>query len=151
MNEELLDAQVGFRKGRGTIDQTANTHWIIEKGRKFQKKIYFCFINYAKAFDCIAHNKLWKILEEKGITDHFICLLRNQVKKQQLEMDMKQQTGSKLGKEYIKVVYWHHAYLTYMHSTSCKNLGWMKLESSLLGEIPITSHMQCHMAETEEV
>ena len=91
MNCELSDVQAGFRKGRGTIAQTANTHQIIEKGRKFQKKnIYFCCINYAKAFDCVALNKLWKILKEKGITDHLICLLRNQIKKQQLEMDMEQ-------------------------------------------------------------
>ena len=144
MNCELSDVQTGFRKVRGTIDQTANTHGIIEKGRKVQKKIYFCFINYAKAFDCIAHNKLWKILEEKGITDHFICLLRNQVKKQQLEMDMKQQTGSKLGKEYIKVVQYHSAYLTNILSTSCKMPGSVKhnLESRLLGEVSITSDTQ---------
>ena len=77
MNRELPDVQAGFRKGRGTRDQTANIHWIIEKARDFQKNIYFCFIDYAKAFDCVDHNKLWKILKEMGIPDHLICLLRN--------------------------------------------------------------------------
>ena len=77
MNCELPDVQAGFRKGRGTRDQTANTCWIIEKAREFQKNIYFCFINYAKAFDCVDHNKLWKILKEMGIPDHLTCLLRN--------------------------------------------------------------------------
>ena len=77
MNCELPDALVGFRKGRGTRDQIANIHWIIKKAREFQKYIYFCFIDYAKAFDCVAHNKLWKILKEMGIPDHLIYLLRN--------------------------------------------------------------------------
>ena len=101
MNRELPDIQAGFRKGRGTRDQIANTSWIMEKAREFQKNIYFCFIGYAKAFACVDHNKLWKILKEMGIPDHLpasweICM---QVKKQQLELDMEQQTGSKLGKE----------------------------------------------------
>ena len=87
----------------------------MEKGREFQKNIYFCFIDYAKAFDCVDHNKLWKILKEMGIPDHLICLLRNlQVRKQQLEVDMEQQTGSKQEKEYVKAVYCHPVYLTYM-------------------------------------
>ena len=73
MNHELPDAQAGFRKGRGTRDQIVNICWIIEKAREFQKNIYFCFIDYAKAFDCVDHNKLWKILQEMGIPDHFIC------------------------------------------------------------------------------
>ena len=77
MNCELPDVQAGFRKGRGTRDQIANIHWIIGKTREFQKNIYFCFIDYAKAFDCVDHNKLWKILKEMGIPDHLICLLRN--------------------------------------------------------------------------
>ena len=78
MNHELPDVQAGFRKGRGTRDQIANICWIIEKAREFQKKpIYFCFIDYAKAFDCVDHNKLWKILKEMGIPDHLTCLLRN--------------------------------------------------------------------------
>ena len=77
VNHELPDSQAGFRKGRGTRAQIANIHWIIEKARKFQKNIYFCFIDYAKAFDCVNHNKLWKILKEMGIPEHLTCLLRN--------------------------------------------------------------------------
>ena len=77
MKCELPDGQAGFRKGRGTRDQIANIHWIIEKAREFQKNIYFCFMDYAKAFDCVDHNKLWKILNEMGIPDHLTCLLRN--------------------------------------------------------------------------
>ena len=77
VNCELPDIQVGFRKGRGTRDQIANIRWIMEKAREFQENIYFCFIDYAKAFDCVDHNKLWKILREMGIPDHLTCLLRN--------------------------------------------------------------------------
>ena len=77
VNRELPDVQAGFRKGRGTRDQITNIRWIIKKAREFQKNIYFCFIDYAKAFDCVDHNKLWKILQEMGIPDHLICLLRN--------------------------------------------------------------------------
>ena len=97
VNHEIPDVQAGFRKGRGTRDQIANISWIIEKAREFQKNIYFCFIDYAKAFDCVDHNKLWKILKEMGIPDHLICLweICMQVRKQQLELDMEQQTGSK--------------------------------------------------------
>ena len=96
VNRELPDVQAGFRKGRGTRDQIANTHWIIEKAREFQKNIYFYFIDHAKAFDCVDHHKLWKILKEVGIPDHRpasweICM---QVRKQQWELDMEQQTGS---------------------------------------------------------
>ena len=77
MNYELSDVQSGFRKGRGTRDQIANIRLIIEKAREFQKNVYFCFIDYTKAFDCVDHNKLWKILKEMGIPDHLTCLLRN--------------------------------------------------------------------------
>ena len=77
MNRELPDVQAGFRKGRGTRDQIANTCWIIKKAREFQKNIYFCFIDYAKAFDCVDDNKLWKILKEIGIPDHLACLFKN--------------------------------------------------------------------------
>ena len=77
MNRELTDVQAGFRKGRGTRDQIANVHWITEKAREFQKNIYFCFTDYAKASDCVDHNKLWKILQEMGIPDCLTCLLRN--------------------------------------------------------------------------
>ena len=118
LNHELPDVQAGFRKGRGTRDQIPIIHWIIKKAREFQKNISFCFIDYAKAFDCVDHNKLWKILKEMGIPDYLTCLLRNlHVRKQQLELDM-EQTGSKLGKEYVKAVYCHPAYLTYIQSTS---------------------------------
>ena len=97
VNHELPDVQAGFRKGRGTRDQIANIHWIMEKARELQKNIYFCFIDYAKVFDCVDHNKLWEILQEMGIPDHLICLLRNLYASQeaQLEPDMEQQTGSK--------------------------------------------------------
>ena len=87
---ELPDVQAGFRNGRGTRDQIANIRWLIEKTKEFQKNIYFCFIDYAKAFDCVDHNKLWKILQEMEIPDHLTCLreICMQVKKQQLEPDM---------------------------------------------------------------
>ena len=95
VNRELPDVQAGFRKGRGTRDQIANIHWITEKAREFQKNIYFCFIGYAKVSDYVDHNKLWKFLKEMGIPAHLTCLLTYmQVRKQQLEWDMEQQTGS---------------------------------------------------------
>ena len=120
MKCELPDVQAGFRKGRVTRDQVVNIRWIIEKTKEFQKNIYFCFIDCAKAFDCVDHNKLWKILKKIGIPDHLTCLLRNllQVKKQQLKPGMEQYIGSKLGKEYIKGVYDHPAYLAHMQSIS---------------------------------
>ena len=128
MNREPPDIQAGFEKGRRTRDQNANMFRIIEKAQEFQKNICFCFIDYDKAFNSVDHNELWKILKEMGIPDHLTCLLRNhmQVKKQQLELDMEQWTGSKLGRECVKAVYCHSAYLTYTQSTSCKMLGWMK-------------------------
>ena len=98
VNHELPDVQAGFRKGRGTRDQIANICWIIEKAREFQRNFYFCFIDYTKAFDCVDHNELWKILKEMGIPDHLTCYTGEtcmQVRKQQLELDMEQQTGSK--------------------------------------------------------
>ena len=97
MNRELPDVQASFRKGRGTRDQISNIHCIMEKAREFQKNTYFCFIDFAKGFDCVDHKKLWKILREMGIPDHLTCLLINlyQVSKQQLELDMEQHTGSK--------------------------------------------------------
>ena len=113
----------------------------MEKAREFQKNICFCFIAYTKAFDCVDPNKLWEILKEMGVPDHLTCLLRNVYAGQEatclLESNMEQQTGSKLGKEYIKAVYCHPAYLTSAPSTSCKMLGWMnhKLESRLPEEI----------------
>ena len=106
-------------EGRGTRDQIANICWIMGKAREFQKNIYFCFIDYAKAFDCVDHNKLWKIRKEMGLPTTWsasweICV---QVRKQQLDLDMEQQTGSKSGKEYIKAVYCHPSYSTYMKIT----------------------------------
>ena len=97
MNRELPDVQAGLRKGRGTRDQIANIHWIMEKAREFQKSIYLCFIDYAKAFDCVDHNKLWKIpkrweYQSTWLASWEICM---QVRKQQLELDMEQQTCSK--------------------------------------------------------
>ena len=96
VNHELPDVQAGFRKGRGTRDQIANICWIMEKAREFQENIYFCFTDYAKAFDRVDHNKLWKILKEMGIPDHLTWLLRNLYAGQEpTEPDMEQQTGSK--------------------------------------------------------
>ena len=120
MNRELQEVQAGFRKGRGTRGQIANICWIVEKAREFQKNIYFCFIDYAKAFDCVDHNKLWKILKEMGIRDHLTCLLRNLYAGQEATVRTGHgtATGSKLGKEDVKAVYCHPAYLTYMQSTS---------------------------------
>ena len=129
VNRELPDAQAGFRKGRGTRDQIANIHWIIEKTRECQKKnqtnIYFCFVDYAKAFVWITANygkflKRWEYQTTLPASWE-TCM---QDKKQQLESDMEQWTGSKLGKEYIRAVYCHPAYLTYIQSTSCKITIW---------------------------
>ena len=145
MNQELPDVQAGFRKGRKTRDQIANISWIIGTTREFQKNIYFCLIDYAKAFDCVDHNKLENSSKDGNTRPPNLfwetCMW---VKKQQLEPDMEQQTGSKSGKEYVKAVYCHPAYLTSMQSTSCKMLDWKKhkLESRLPGEISITSDMQ---------
>ena len=116
---------------------------LTEKGRGFQKNIYFCFIDNAKAFDSVNHNKLWKILKDMGIPDHLICLLRNlYVCQQATELDMEQQTGSKSRKEYIKGVYCHPAYLISRKSILRELQDWMnyKLESRLPGEI-LTSAM----------
>ena len=109
MKQELPDIQVGCRKGRGTRDQIANIHWIIEKSREFQSNIYFYFTHSSKAFDCVDHNKLWKILKEMGISDHLTCLPRNLYigQKQQLELELENWAGSKLGKEYVKDMYCH--------------------------------------------
>ena len=116
---ELADVQTGFRKGRGTTEQIASIRWIIEKARDFQKKISFCFIDYTKAFDCVDHKKLWKILQEMGIPDNVTCPLRNLYAGQEAtELDMEQQTGSKQEKEYVKAAYCHPAYLIYVQSTS---------------------------------
>ena len=134
MNRELPDVQAGFRKGRGTRDQIANICWIIEKAREFQKNIYFCFIGYAKAFDCVDHNKLWKS-QEMGIPEHLTCLLRNLYASQEATLRTGYGTRDwfQIGKGVcqacilspclfnfyaVKAVYCHPVYLTYMQSIS---------------------------------
>ena len=99
VNQELPDVQAGFRKGRGTRDQIANILWIIEKPREFQKNTYLCFINYAKAFDCMDHEKLRKAVREMGILDHLTCLLKNLYAGQEAPVRIGHGIGSKLGKE----------------------------------------------------
>ena len=120
VNHELPDVQAGFRKGRGTRDQIANIHWIMEKAREFQKNIYFCFIDYARAFDCVDHNKLWKILKEMGIPDHLTCLLRNLYTGQEATVRTGHGTTdwSQIGKGVHQGCNCHPAYLTYRHSIS---------------------------------
>ena len=144
----------GFRKGRETRDQIANIHCIIEKAREFQKNIYFCFIDYAKAFDCVDHNKLWKILQEMGIPDHLTCLLRNLYAGQEATVRTGHGTTDwfQIGKGVRQGCILSPAYLTSMQSTSCRTLGWMKhkLESRLSGEISITSDKQNESEEEEE-
>ena len=146
VNRELPDIQAGFRNCRGTRDQIANIRWTMEKAREFQKNIYFCCIEYAKAFDCVDHKKLWKMLQEMGIPDHLTCLLRNLYAGQEATVRTEHGTTDwvQIGKEYVKAVYCHPAYLTSMQSTSWETLGWKKYkrESRLLGEISITSDMQ---------
>ena len=146
MNHEIPDVQAGFRKGRRIRDQIANMCWLTEKSREFQKNIYFCFIEYTKVFDCVDHNKLWKILQEMGIPNYLTCILRNLYAGQEatVRTNIEQQPGSQLGKECIKAVYCHPAYITYMQGTSCEMPGYIrhKLESRLLGEISIISDKQ---------
>ena len=145
MNWEHPDVQAGFRKGRGTRDQIANIHRIIEKAQEFQN---ICFIDCAKSFDCVDHNKLWKILQEMGIPDHLTFLLRNLYTGQEATVRTWHGTTDwfKIGKGICQAVYCHPAYLTYMQNTCriCEMPGWMKhkLESRLPGEISITSDMQ---------
>ena len=145
-NHELSNVQAGFRKGGGTRDQLAIIHWIIEKESKLQKNIYFCFLDYAKLMTVwiTTNSRPFFMRWEYQTTQPASWEICMQVKKQQLDLDMEQQTGSRLGKEYVKAVYCHPANLTSMQSTSCEMLGWMKhkLESRLPGEISITSGMQ---------
>ena len=152
MNGELPDVQAGFGKGRGTRDQIANICWIIGKAREFQKNMYFCFIDYSKAFDCAAHNKLWKILKEMGIPNHLTCLLRNLYAGQKATVrtrhgKMRKWTVSKLRKESDKAVCCHPTSLTSMQNTSCTMPGWTKhrLEPRLPGEISTTSDRQVRL------
>ena len=120
VNHELPDIQAGFIKGRGTTDQISNIHWIIKKARQFQKNIYFCFIDCTKAFNCVDINKLWKIPQEMGLPNYLIWLLSHlYAGQEETELDMEQQTGSKSVEQYVKTIYCHPAYLTYMQSTSC--------------------------------
>ena len=146
VNHELPDVQAGFRKGRGTRDQIASIHWIMEKAREFQKNIYFCFIDYAKAFDCVDHNKLWNILKKMGISDHLTCLLRNLCAGQEATVRTRHTTIDwfKIGKRVCQdcilspcLVNLYAEYIMEMQS-------WVKhkLESRLLGEISATSDMQ---------
>ena len=116
MNHELPDVQAGFRKGRGNRDQIANSCWIIEKTNEFQKNVYFCFIDYAKAFHCVDHSKLWKFIQEMGIPDHLTCLLRNLYAGQEATIRTRNgtQTGSKSGKEYVRAAHCHPASLTFI-------------------------------------
>ena len=140
VNHELPDVQAGFRKGRGTRDQIANIRWIMEKAKEFQKNIYFCFTDYAKGFDCVDHNHLWKILKEMGIPDHLTCLLRNLYAGQEATVRNGHRTtdwfqiGKGVRQGYVLSPCLN---LTYMQSTSRETLGWMKhkLESRFLGEI----------------
>ena len=120
MNHEFPNVQTGFRKGRGTRDEIANIRWIIEKAREFQINIYLCFIDYAKAFDCVDHKKLWKILEEMGIPDHLTCLLRNLYSDQGATVRTGHGTTDcfQIGKGVCQGIYCHPAYLTCMQSTS---------------------------------
>ena len=138
VNHELPDVQAGFRKGRGPRDQIANIRWIIEKAREFQKNIYFCFIDYAKSFDCVDHNKLWKILKEMSIPDHLTCLLRNLYAGQEATVRTGHgttdcfQIGKGVRQGCILSLCLFNLYAEYI----MRNAG---LESRLLGEISITS------------
>ena len=120
VNCELPDVQAGLRKGRGSRDQIANIRWIIEKAREFQKNIYFCFIDYVKAFDCMEHNKLWKILKEMGIPDHLTCLLRNLYAGQEAPVRIGHGTTDwfQIGKGVRQGCILSPVYLTYTQSTS---------------------------------
>ena len=146
VNCELPDGEAGFRRGRGTRDQTASIHWIIKKAWEFQKNIYFCFIDYATAFDCVDHNKLWKILQEMRIADHLTCLLRNLYAGQEATVRTGHgttdwfQIGKGICQGCIVSLCLFNLYAEYI----MRNTGWMKhkLESRLPGEISITSDMR---------
>ena len=146
VNQELPDVQAGFRKGRGTRDQISNIHWIIEKAREFQKNIYFCFIDCAKAFDCVHHNILWKILKEMEIPDHLTCMLRNLYAGQEAIVRTRHGTMDwfQIGKGVCQVCLLSPCLFKCMQSTSCEMPGCMyhKLESRFQGEISITSDTQ---------
>ena len=146
VNHELPDVQAGFRKGRGTRDQIANIRWITEKAREFQKNIYFCFIDYARAFDCVDHSKLWNIRQEMGIPDHLTCLLRNLYAGQEATVRTEHgtmdwfQIGKGVSQGCILSPCLFNLYTEYIMRNA--GLDKHKLESRLLGEISITSDMQ---------
>ena len=146
VNRELSDVQAGFRKGRGTRDQIANICWIIEKARELQRNIYFCFIDYAKAFDCVDHNKLWKILKEMGIPDHLTCHLRNLYAGQEATVRNGHGTTEwfQIGKGVRQSCILSPWLFNLMQSTSWETLACRStsLESRLPGEISITLDMQ---------
>ena len=151
---ELPDVQAGFRKGRGTRDQIVNICWFLKKARELQKNIYFCFIDYAKVFDCVDHNKLWKILKEMGILDHLTCLLRNLYAGQEATVRTGRgtinwfQIGNGVHQGCILSLCLFNLYAEYiMRNTGLK----CKLESRLLGEISITSDMQMTPALWQKV
>ena len=146
VNCELPDVEAGFWKGRGTRDQIANMHWIIEKAREFPKNIYFCFFDYSNAFDCADHNKLWKFLKrwEYQTTSPASWETCMQIKKQQLELDMKQKNWFQIGKGVCKDCMLSPCLVNSFAEYIMQNAGWMKykLESRLPGEISIISDMQ---------
>ena len=146
MNRELPDVQAGFRKGRGTRDQIANICWIIVKAREFQKNIYFCFIDYAQAFDCVDHNKLWKILKEMCIADHLTCLLRNLYAGQEATVRTGHGTTDwfLIGKGVCQGCILSPCLLNLYAECIMRNAGLeeTQAESRLPGEILITSDMQ---------
>ena len=137
VNQELPDVQVRFRKCRGTTDQIANIHWITKKAREFQKNIYFCSIDYSKAFDCVDHNKLWKILKEMGITDHLTCLLRNLYAGQEATVRTRHGTADwfQIGKGVSQGSILSPC-ISFIQSTAYKMPGWVnhKLKSRFGGE-----------------
>ena len=155
VNREIPEVQAGFRK-RGTRDQIANICSIIKKAREFQKNIYFCFIDYAKAFDCVDHNKLWEIIKLMGIPDHLTCLLRNLYAGQEATVRTGHGTGwFQIGKGVCQGCICHPAYLTYIQSTSYKMLGWMKHKLELIAGRNIINLRYAGdttlMAESEEL
>ena len=127
MNCEITDVQAGFRKGRGTRDQIATFRWIMEKAREFQKNVYFCFIDYAKAFDCVDHNKLWNILKEIGIPDHLTHLLRNLYAGQEATVRTGHETTDcvQIGKGVRQGCILSPSYLTYMQTTMTNTISWV--------------------------
>ena len=149
MNQEFPDIQAGFRKGCGTRDQIANIRWNIEKARNIKKKkthhIYFCFIHITKAFECVNHSKLWKILKVMGIPDHLTCFLRNLYAGQEatVRIGHGRTDWFQIGKGVCQGCILSPCWFNYMQRISCQMLGWMehKLESRLLREISVTSNM----------